>query len=43
MLELETYNEVVTLLRDIIADQQRISDQTKEQRKNQVQSLIEDE
>jgi hypothetical protein len=43
MLELETYNEVVTLLRDIIADQQRITDQTKEQRKKQVQSLIEEE
>jgi hypothetical protein len=43
MLELETYNEVVTLLRDIISDQEDVSRQTKEQRKKQVQSLIEDE
>jgi hypothetical protein len=43
MLELETYNEVVTLLREIIADQEDVSRQTKEQRTKQIQDLIEDE
>lgn len=42
MLELETYNEVVALLRGIISDQKGLSDRTKQRRKQSVQSLFED-
>jgi hypothetical protein len=43
MLELETYNEVVGLLRGIISDQDEISRQTKEQQKERLRNLFEDE
>ena len=43
MLELETYNEVVALLRDIISDQDEINRQTKERQKERLRSLFEDE
>jgi hypothetical protein len=42
MVELETYNEVVTLLRDIISDQNQINEQTKKQQKERLQSLFQD-
>jgi hypothetical protein len=42
MLELETYNEVVALLRGIISDQQEISRQTKQLQKERLESLFED-
>jgi regulator of replication initiation timing len=42
MLELETYNEVVTLLRDIISDQDQINKRTKEQQKDRLRSLFQD-
>jgi hypothetical protein len=42
MLELETYNEVVSLLRGIISDQQEISRQTKQLQKERLESLFED-
>ena len=42
MLELETYNEVVTLLRDIISDQNQINEQTKKQQKERLRSLFQD-
>jgi hypothetical protein len=43
MLELETYNEVLDLLRGIIADQQEISRRTKERQKEQIRDLFEDD
>jgi len=43
MLELETYNEVVALLRNIITDQDEINRQTKERQKEKLRSLFEDE
>jgi hypothetical protein len=43
MLELETYNEVVALLRNIITDQDEINRQTKERQKERLRSLFEDE
>jgi hypothetical protein len=43
MLELETYNEVVGLLRGIIADQQEINRRTKDQQKARIRSLFEEE
>jgi hypothetical protein len=42
MLELETYNEVVSLLRDIITDQGQINKRTKEQQKDRLRSLFQD-
>ncbi len=42
MLELETYNEVVTLLRGILADQEKVNRETKTRRKQQLESLLED-
>jgi hypothetical protein len=42
MLELETYNEVVTLLRDIISDQDQINKRTKEQQKDRLRSLFQE-
>jgi hypothetical protein len=42
MIELETYNEVVTLLRDIITDQDQINKRTKEQQKDRLRSLFQD-
>jgi hypothetical protein len=43
MLELETYNEVVALLRDIITDQDEISQRTKERQRERLRGLFEDE
>jgi hypothetical protein len=43
MLELETYNEVVALLRGIIKDQDEISRQTKEQQQERLRNLFEDD
>ena len=42
MLELETYNELVDLVRSIIREQSEIADQTKDQRKQKARSLLED-
>jgi hypothetical protein len=42
MLELETYNEVVALLRGIITDQDEISRQTKERQKERLRDLFEE-
>jgi hypothetical protein len=43
MLELESYNEVVGLLRDIIDDQQKLNDRTKQQQADRIKDLFEDE
>jgi hypothetical protein len=43
MLELETYNEVLDLLRGIIADQQEINRRTKERQKERIRNLFEDD
>jgi len=43
MLELETYNEVVALLRDIITDQSEITRRTKERQKERLRELFEEE
>ncbi len=42
MLELENYNEVVALLRDIITDQEQINRHTKERQKERLHSLFQD-
>jgi hypothetical protein len=42
MLELESYNEVVALLRGIIQDQRSLNDKTKQQRAERLQSLLDD-
>ena len=42
MLELETYNELVDLVRSIIREQEELSKQTKEERKKKARSLLED-
>jgi hypothetical protein len=42
MLELETYNEVVALLRGIITDQDEISRQTKERQKERLRNLFDE-
>ncbi|HET6884535.1 MAG TPA: hypothetical protein VFI31_30555 [Pirellulales bacterium] len=43
MLELESFNEAVDLLREIIAAQEQVSEQTKKERTRKVRSLLEDE
>ncbi len=43
MLELETYNEVLDLLRGIITDQEEISRRTKERQKERLRSLFEED
>jgi hypothetical protein len=43
MLELETYNEVVALLRGIISDQEEINRRTRDRQKERIRSLFEDE
>jgi hypothetical protein len=43
MLELESYNEVVGLLRGIIDDQEQLNDRTKEQQADRIKDLFEDE
>jgi hypothetical protein len=42
MLELETYNEVVALLRGIITDQEEINRRTKDQQKERLRGLFEE-
>lgn len=42
MLELESYNELVELLREIVADQQKVLQQTKQKRREKLRSLLED-
>jgi hypothetical protein len=41
MLELETYNEVVALLRGIITDQEEVNRRTKERQKDRLRDLFE--
>jgi hypothetical protein len=43
MLELETYNEVLDLLRGIISDQEEINRRTKERQKERLRSLFEED
>lgn len=43
MLELESYNEVVGLLRGIIEDQGKLNERTKEQQTERIKDLFEDE
>lgn len=43
MLELESYNEVVGLLRGIIDDQQQLNDRTKRQQSDRIKDLFEDD
>jgi len=42
MIELQTYNEVVTLLRDIINDQNQIHDRTEQRKKQLMENLFKD-
>jgi len=42
MLELESYNELVELLRGIVHDQEKLNDHTKEQRRQQLRGLLDD-
>ncbi|HWA98718.1 MAG TPA: hypothetical protein VG713_09510 [Pirellulales bacterium] len=42
MLELETFNEAIDLLREIIAAQRQINEQTKKQRSEKVRKLLEE-
>ncbi|HVX10624.1 MAG TPA: hypothetical protein VHC22_05550 [Pirellulales bacterium] len=43
MLELESFNEAIDLLREIISAQEQVSEQTRKQRTKKVRSLLEDE
>lgn len=43
MLELESFNEAVDLLREIITAQQQVTERTKQERRNKVRKLLEDE
>lgn len=43
MLEMESFNEAVDLLREIIAAQEQVSQQTKKERSNKLKSLLEDD
>jgi hypothetical protein len=43
MLELESFNEAVDLLREIIAEQKRITEQTKKERREKMRRLLEDD
>ena len=40
MLELETYNELIELVRDLIGEQDNLLEKTKEERKQQVLDLL---
>jgi len=40
MLELETYNELINIVRSILEEQKQIADKTKEERKKQVRDLL---
>ena len=41
MMELETFNEVLDMLRQIISAQEKISDETKQKQKKKLRDLIE--
>lgn len=43
MLELESFNEAVDLLREIIAAQQQVTERTKEERRKKVRQLLDDD
>ncbi|HQU42278.1 MAG: hypothetical protein B7Z73_04965 [Planctomycetia bacterium 21-64-5] len=43
MLQLESFNEAVDLLREIIAAQQQVSEQTKKERSKKLRELLDDE
>jgi len=43
MLELESYNELVELLRVIVAEQKQLGEQTKQQRREKLRSILGDE
>ncbi len=43
MLELESYNELVELLREIVDEQKQLEEQTKKQRREKLRSLLDDE
>lgn len=43
MLELESYNELVELLRGILAEQEQVSERTKQQRLEKLRSILGDE
>jgi hypothetical protein len=40
MLDLESYNELLDLVRGLIQDQQKIKDDTQTERKNRVKDLF---
>jgi hypothetical protein len=42
MLELESYNELVELLREIVADQKQLNEETKAQRREKLRSLLDE-
>ena len=42
MLELESFNEALDLLRDIIAAQERVNEQTKQRQKAKLRNLLEE-
>jgi hypothetical protein len=42
MLELESYNELVELLRGIVSDQQQIKERTQQQQREKVRGLLEE-
>ncbi|MGH7194095.1 MAG: hypothetical protein ACREJM_11290, partial [Candidatus Saccharimonadales bacterium] len=43
MLELESFNEAVDLLREIIAAQRQVTERTKQERRNKVRKLLDDD
>ena len=43
MLELESYNEIVELLRGIVGDQQQLNEETKAERREKLRSLLDEE
>jgi hypothetical protein len=43
MLELETFNEAIDMLRQIISQQQQVGQRTREQRSQKVRNLLQDE
>ena len=42
MVELETFNEVVALLRAIVEEQETLNQQTQQRRRQKVRELLED-
>jgi len=42
MLELESYNELVELLRGIVAEQKQLEEKTKQQRREKLRRLLEE-